>query len=220
VSREHEKATCILDDDGRAFTFTVPGVMAFRGSFSATFVRGEQTRELLSTMGVAAFQPGRTQVLHAAEGVLLADPATFTEHTPCGRATGTEVALRFAHVQMDLLVRFSQVPGLSGFQVQAGVRNSGPTPVHLLSVTPVVMEGRVECKPTEWLVTALSQSVKSGPVVVTLDEAQAPFKVYEYGGFYRVDGKGFLFGPVGSPTAYLESSIAYKGDGNGFFDCL
>jgi len=123
------------------------------------------------------------------------------------------VALRFAHVQMDLLLRFSQVPGLSGFQVQAGVRNSGPTPVHLLSVTPVVMEGRVEGWSAEWLVTALDQSVKNGPVVVTLDEAQAPFKVYEYGGFYRVDSKGFLFGPVGTPTAYLESTIAYKGDG-------
>jgi len=213
LSRGQEKVIATLDDDGRAFTFTIPGVMDFRGSFSATFVRGEQPHELLSTMGVAAFQPGQTQVLHSVEGVLLADPETFTEQTPCGQATGREVALRFAPVQMDLLVRLSQVKGLSGFQVQLGIRNSGPSPVRLLSLTPVVMEGRVECNPSEWLVTALDQSVKSGPVVFALNELQAPFKVYEYGGFYRVDGKGFLFGPVGTPTAYLEASIAHKGDG-------
>ena len=212
-SRGKEKAIVALDDDGRVFTFTVPGVMDFRGSFSATFVRGEQSRELLSTMGVAAFQPGKTQIVHAAEGVLLSAPETFTEQTPCGQATGREVALRFAHVQMDLLVRLSQVKGLSGFQVQLGIRNSGPSPVRLLSLTPVVMEGRVECTPSEWLVTALDQSIKFGPVVFALDELQAPFKVYEYGGFYRVDGKGFLFGPVGTPTAYLEASIAHMGEG-------
>jgi hypothetical protein len=87
LSQGHEKVIAALDANGRAFTFTVPGVMAFRGSFSATFVRNEQTRELLSTLGVAAVQPGQTQVLHAAEGVLLAAPETFTENTPCGRAT-------------------------------------------------------------------------------------------------------------------------------------
>ncbi len=213
LPQEQAKVTCALDDDGRAFTFTVPGVMAFRGTFSAAFVRGEHTRELLSTLGVSAVQPGQTQVLHAAEGVLLAVPETFTENTPCGRATGKEVALRFERMQMDLLVRLSQVTGLSGFQVQTGIRNSGPAPVRLLSLTPVALEGRVEGKPAEWLVTALDQSVKSGPVVVTLDEVQAPFTIHEYGGFYRVDGNGFLFGPVGSPTAYLEASIAYQGDG-------
>jgi alpha-galactosidase len=212
-SRGQEKGIATLDDDGRAFTFTVPEVMDFRGSFSATFVRGEQSRELLSTMGVASYQPGTTQIIHAAEGVLLSGPETFIEQTPCGQATGREVELRFAHVQMDLLVRLSQVKGLSGFQVQLGIRNSGPSPVRLLSLTLVVMEGHVECKPAEWVVTALDQSVKFGPVVFTLDELQTPFKVFEYGGFYRVDGKGFLFGPVGTPTAYLESSIAHKGDG-------
>jgi hypothetical protein len=146
LSQEQAKVTCTLDDDGRAFTFSVPEVMDFRGSFSATFVRGEQARQLLSTMGVAAFQPGKTQILNSAEGVLLAAPETFTEQTPCGQATGREVALRFAHVQMDLLVRLSQVKGLSGFQVQLGIRNSGPSPVRLLSLTPVAMEGRVEDK--------------------------------------------------------------------------
>ena len=220
VSREHEKVTWTLDDDGRAFTFSVPGVMAFRGSFSATCVRGKQARELLSTMDMIVAPAGQTQELYSAAGKLLSPPEQTTEETPFGRASVTEVTLRFPKEQIDLLFRASQVPGVRGFQAKAGIRNTGFAPVRLLSLTPVVLEGRVECKPTEWLVTALSQSVKSGPVVVTLDEAQAPFKVFEYGGFYRVDGKGFLFGPVGSPTAYLEASIAYKGDGKMAFSIV
>ena len=28
-----------------------------------------------------------------------------------------------------------------------------------------------------------------------------------------MDGKGFLFGPVGTPTAYLEANVTHKGDG-------
>ena len=203
----------VLDADGRGFTFAIPKVMTFKGSFSATLVRGAQTRELLSTMGLPEFQPGRTQVLHSAKGMLLSGPESFTEETPCGRATGKEVALRFDRVYLDLLIRFSQVEGVSGFQVQTGVRNSGSTPVRLLSLSPVVMEGRVEGKPEEWLVTALDASVKYNPAVVALNETQTPFNVFEYGGFYRGDGNGFLFGPVGTPDAYVDASIAHKGDG-------
>jgi signal transduction histidine kinase len=207
------KAIATLDTDGRGFTFEIPQIMTFKGSFSAMLVRGAQTRELLSTMGMPEFQPGRTQVLHSAEGVLLSGTDFFTEETPCGRATGKEVALRFHRLQLDLLVRLSQVKGLSGFQVQLGIRNSGPSPVRLLSLTPVVMEGRVEGKPEEWLVTALDASVKYNPAVVALNEIQNSFNVFEYGGFYRGDGNGFLFGPVGTPAAYVEASIAHKGNG-------
>jgi signal transduction histidine kinase len=220
LPQEQAKVTCALDADGRAFTFTVPGVMAFRGSFSAAFVRGEQTRELLSTMEGGALPPGQTQALHSAAGKLISPVAQIIEETPFGRASVSEVALRFEKEQIDVLFRFSQVPGVRGFQAQAGLRNTGPSLVRLLSLTPVALEGHVEGKPAEWLVTALDQSVKLGPVVFALDELQAPFKVYEYGGFYRGDGNGFLFGPVGSPTAYLEASIAHKGDGKVDFSVI
>jgi len=203
----------ILDADGRGFTFAIPKVMTFKGSFSATLVRDAQTRELLSTMGLPEFKPGLTQVLHSAEGVLLADPESFTEETPYGRATGKEVALRFDRVQLDLLVRFSQVPGLRGFQVKTGVRNSGPSSVRLLTLSPVVMEFQVPGKPMGWLVTALNTSVKVAPPIVALSEISQPLTVFEYGGFYSApDGNGFLFGPVGTPVAYVKASIEHKGD--------
>ena len=76
-----------LDADGRGFTFEMPQLMTFKGGFSATLVRGPQTRELLSTMGLPEFKPGLTQVLHSAEGVLLSGSDSFTEETTCSRAT-------------------------------------------------------------------------------------------------------------------------------------
>lgn len=190
------KVTCALAVDGRTFTFAVPGVMAFQGSFSATVVSG-----------------GQTQELHSAAGRLVAPVEKSSEETPCGRASVREAALRFEQEQMDLLLRFSQVKGLPGFQAQAGIRNRGATPVRLLSVTPVALEGRVEVGPSRWLVTALDTSIKDAPAVVALSEMQQPLSVFEYGGFYSYGADGFLFGPVGAPIAYVEASIAHKGEG-------
>jgi hypothetical protein len=137
-----EKASATLDADGRAFTFTMPGVMAFRGSFSATLVTGGHPYELLSTMG-AVLPAGQTQQLHSAAGKLLFPLEQTIEDTPCGRATVTEATLRFEREQIDLLVRFSQIQGLPGFQAQTGIRNRGAAPVRLLSLSPVVMEFQV-----------------------------------------------------------------------------
>ena len=210
----HDEPTAGLDADGRGFTFEIPKIMTFKGSFSATLVRGAQPRELLSIMGLPEFLPGQTQLLHSAEGVLIAEPELFTEDTPLGPATGQEVALRFDRMQLDLLIRFSQVRGVPGFQVQTGVRNSGPAPVRLISLSPVAMEGQMSGKPNHWLVTALDTSVKNAPPVVELSEIQQPFKVFEYGGFYSApEGHGFIFGPVGTPSAYVQASFEHKGEG-------
>jgi alpha-galactosidase len=209
-----EKANVALDADGRAFTFAVPGTMDFKGSFSATIVSGMQTRELLSTMGQAALPAGQTQELHSAAGKLFAPVEESSEETPCGRASVTEVTLRFEKEQVDLLFRLSRIAGLPGMQAQAGLRNTGSAPVRLLSVTPVALEGQVEGNPTEWLVTALDMRVKEAPPVVALNEIQKPLRVFEYGGFYRGDGNGFLFGPVGAPIAYVQASFAHQGQGS------
>jgi alpha-galactosidase len=196
-SKELKNPCLQLNTDSRTFTFTIPEVMAFKGHFSATIVHA-----------------GQTQELHSAEGSLLAPLQSFSEETPHGWATGTEVALRFDRVQLDLLVRFSQVPGVSGFQVQSGVRNAGTSPIRLLSLSPVVMEGRMQFKPEKVLVTALNTSVKVAPPVVALNEISQPLTVFEYGGFYSAsDGDGFLFGPVGTPSAYVQASIAHQGEG-------
>ncbi len=65
----------------------------------------------------------------------------------------------------------------------------------------------------EWLVTALDQSVNEVSPVVALSEISKPLNVREYGGLYRRDGAGFLFGPVGTPTAYVDARIAHGGGG-------
>jgi signal transduction histidine kinase len=207
-----------LDADGRVFTLAVPGVMTFKGSFSATIVREGQSPALLSTMGESLLA-GHTQTLHSAAGKLLFPLEHSREETPCGRATVMKAELRFERAQTDLLVRFSQVPGLPGVQAQVGIRNTGPTPVRLISVTPLVLEGRVEGKLEEWLVTALDTSDEGEPLAVALNEIQKPLNVFEHGGFYRGDGSGFLFGPVGDPAAYVEATIAHTGNGSVSFAC-
>lgn len=195
-----QKADSVLNSDGRSFTFAVPGVMSFKGGFSALVVSA-----------------GQTQELNSASGTLAGPPEHFNEETPCGRASVTAVTLRFEKEQIDILFRLSQVPGVSGIQSQAGIRNRVSAPVKLLSLTPVAMEGLVEGNPDEWLVTSLDTSVKVAPPVMALSEITQPCNVFEYGGFYSKDGKGFLFGPVGAPVAYVQASIAHKGNGKAAF---
>jgi len=191
-----ERVIATLDADSRAFTFAVPGTMDFRGSCSATVVKGGQTQELSSAQGRLAFPAEQVE-----------------EDTPCGRAMVTEGTLRFEKEKMDLLVRLGRIPGVCGLVAQVGVCNTGPAPISLVSLTPVRLEGQVVGAPAAWLVTALDASIKNAAPVVALDEIQEPFSVFEFGGFYCRNGKGFLFGPVGTPIAYVQASIAHKGAG-------
>lgn len=191
-----ERVIATLDADSRAFAFAVPGTMDFRGSFSATVVRGGQTQDLFSVDGKLAFPAEQLE-----------------EDTPCGRVTVTEGTLRFENEKMDLLVRLGQIPGVCGLVAQVGVCNTGPAPIRLVSMTPLKLDGQVVGAPAEWLVTALDTSIKVAAPVVSLDEIQEPFSVFECGGFYCRNGKGFLFGPVGAPIAYVQASIAHKGAG-------
>ncbi len=191
-----ETVSVALDADGRAFTFAAPGTMGFRGGFSATVVIGGRTKELCS-----------------AAGALIAPAAQATEDTPYGQAGVTAVTMRFAEEQVDLLFRLGQIPGVPGLLAQAGIRNGGKARINLVSMTPAALEGRVTGAPSEWLVTELDKSIKEAPPVVALGEISQPLNVREYGGFYRQDGAGFLFGPVGTPTAYVDARIAHGGGG-------
>jgi hypothetical protein len=80
----------------------------------------------------------------------------------------------------------------------------------------------VEGDPADWLVTRLVgnfEHVTPG-VVCPLDAINAPLEVQETGAFYRHDGVGFLFAPVGEPIAYLKSSITYAGKGRVSLDIV
>ena len=192
--QETVKAT--LDADGRAFTFVAPGMTGCRAGWSATIEIN-----------------GKRRVLSSADGQMLASAAQTSEATPYGQAKVTETIIRFEQEQVALLFRLAQVPGVPGVLAQAGIRNGGQNSVNLVSVTPVAAEFTVSGSPDEWLVTALDQSVNEMPPVVALREIRDVLKVREYGSLYRPDGLGFLFGPVGTPVAYVDARIAQSGGG-------
>ncbi|MEI7902038.1 MAG: ATP-binding protein, partial [bacterium] len=182
-----------LDADGRAFTFSAPGVMDFRGSFSATIVSGGETQELVSAAGT------------------LAVPAEQAEEaTPSGRAEVTAVTLRFGKEQIDLLFRLGRIPGVPGVLAQAGVRNIGAASVNLQQLTPIALEGTLAGSPSEWLVTGLHPET---PVLCAVDEINDSLHLHEYGGLYRKDRVGFLFGPAGDPVAYIHVCLTPSGNG-------
>jgi alpha-galactosidase len=209
-----EKENILLNADGRVFTFTMPGVMTFKGSYSVSLVRDVENPEPSSDLNGCAQPCGQTQELQSTTGRLLAPVEQSTEDTPAGQASVRGAVLRFEQAQIDLLFRFSQVTGVPGFQAQAGIHNRGATPLRLVSVTPVALEGRVEGNPAEWLVTSLDTSSKLAPSVISLNEIAKPLTIFEHGSLYRGDKKGFLFGPVGKPTAYVQANISHKSNGN------
>jgi len=191
-----------LAADGRTVSVSAPGLPAWRGCYAATTAAdGGQWQQLFSTNGAAG-------------------PVTqVTEATPYGPADLAAVTVRFEQPQLELLFRFGRTPGRPGVLAQAGLRNSGRGPVRLLALTPLLLAGQVAGPPAEWLITALDQSVKQGPAVVALDELRAPYGVHESGGCYRPDGAGFLFGPVGTPIAYLDGRFQHGGQGWVTFQC-
>ena len=180
-----------LAADGRSFSVTAPGVSGFRGGFSASIKVGGQKHVLTSAGGVV---DGVTQQL--------------SEETPYGRAEVSATTLRFAETQVDLLFRLGRVAGVPGVLAQAGIRNTGSQPVNLLTVTPVAATLQVTGAEADWLVTAMDP-VNGGET--TLGDIRTPLQVWEYGSLYRRDGAGLLFGPVGTPCAYLNTRVTHSG---------
>ena len=185
-----------LAADGRTFTITAPGLTSLQGGFAASIKVGDQLRELSSADGVAA---GLAEHL--------------TETTPHGVAGITATTIRFEKEQVELMLRLGSVPGGPGVLAQAGIRNTGKEPVSLVAVTPLAMVGRVTGQPADWFVTALLPNYERSQSVDSLDEIHEPLHVEEYGSFYRRDGTGFLFGPVGTPIAFLHTYIQRENEG-------
>ncbi len=181
-----------LAADGRSFSVTAPGVSGFRSGFAAN-------------IRVA----GKKQVLSSTGGVAAGPPQQLTEETPYGKAQVQATTLRFAEAQVDLLFRFGRVAGVPGVLAQAGIRNAGTQPVTLLSVTPVTAALQVTGAESDWLITAMD------PVnghATTLGDIRTQLQVWEYGSLYRRDGAGLLFGPVGTPCAYLNTRVSHPGE--------
>jgi two-component sensor histidine kinase len=186
-----------MEPDSRTLIVQSPGLVDCKSTFSATIISG-----------------GKTQVLSSVLGTVAGNPEHTTEETPYGKANITTVTVRFEAEQVDLLFRLGQLPGVPGVLAQAGIRNVGQSPVKLVSVKPLVMEAHVAGNPTDWLVTILNRAMKNAPPAITFGGTNLPIRVHENGGFYRTDGAGFFFGPVGEPISYVEAAIA-RADNNG-----
>jgi alpha-galactosidase len=128
---------------------------------------------------------------------------------------GAVTTISFPKAGIELLFRLDPAPGNAGVWARAGIRNTGKEAVNLVTLTPVVAEFRVMGNPPEWLVTGLDPRT---PVLTAVSEIRDPLDVHEYGGFYRRDGVGFLFGPVGDPVAYVNARFAPADEGKIAFD--
>ena len=122
------------------------------------------------------------------------------------------LGFRFPAEGIELFCRLDMSEDGSAVLLQSGVRNIGSTAFNLVTITPVALTGSVEGNSSEWLATALGESARSAPPVVAISDIQESLAVHEYGGLYRRDGTGFLFGPVGEPIAYVDATIAYGED--------
>ena len=195
-----------LEAGGRTITLTAPGLDGFRGGFSATVVIGDVT-----------------QVLESASGTLVGTNAFTEEDSPYGPADVSLSTIRFEQERLDLLVRLEKVHGVPVVTLRAGINNFGERPVELVGVSPLVMgeavsTGRTDRSngsfqmsgsPADWLVTGLNANTQ---VVSSAQDMGNPLRIEEQGSFYRSDGVGFLFGPVGTPVAYVSAHVVVQGE--------
>lgn len=154
--------------------------------------------------GVMNFRAGFSATIRIAERNIALSSAG-------GEKTGPNI--RFADEGVELFCRLEHPDGIPGVLLQAGIRNTGTDPLKLISLTPLAMEGQLEGNLPEWLVTALVESADETTPVVAISDIFETLHIHEYGGLYRPDGKGFFFGPVGTPVAYVGTKIAHSGDG-------
>ena len=187
-----------LAADGRTFTVRAPGLSGCQGGFSARIKVGDQEQELSS-----------------ADGPPAASTKRVTEATPYGEAKLTATTIHFEQEQVDLLLRLGRVPGLPAVLAQVGIHNTGQQPLDLLAVTPMALAVQVTGRPADWVITGFKSSLQA---VIGLDDVIKPLDVHEAGGLYNTEGTGFLFGPVGTPTSYVDARFTPdRGEGHVVF---
>lgn len=186
---------------GRALTLEAEGFADWRCEYAAKVVVSGKELEIASTAG---------ELIHSTA-------TAETETTPLGSASITVRTIHFPEHGISMVHRSGKLPGTPLVLMQCGITNRGKQPIQLVSVTPMRMEFSVTGKPSDWWITALSDSVEAVRPVVALEQAVQPMTVFENGGFYRHDGVGFLFGPVGTPVAYVNAAIAMTQPGRTAF---
>ena len=203
-----------FDMEGRSVTLAATGFSAFLSRFSAVVEVGGTKRSFSSIAG--SVQPVNKS----------------TESTPYGQAAVRTSTIHFDAEHLDLMLRLGHLSGVPGVLFQAGIRNAGGKAIKLSSLTPVQASEAgttneqigitVEGDPADWLITRLVGNFqrRTQGAVCMLNMLNTPLQIQERGGFYRRDGVGFLFAPVGHPIAYLKSSVTYAGKGRAAFDIV
>lgn len=191
------------DADRRQVVIEADGFAGWRGSYSVRVVVDGQEIELPSSEGK----------------LLAATPTAETEMTPQGAASITARSIDFPQHGLRLLYRLGRIPGSSLLLAQSGIANRGKDPVQLVTTTPLRTEFAVAGAPADWWITALNDSLQTARPVVGLEEATQALGVVEHGAFYRRDGLGFVFGPVGRPIAYVNAAFMMRQPGRVGFDC-
>ena len=205
VSASAQAVEARLAEDGRSVILSAPGIEYFRGGFSAWIND----------------VPGTNYVLSSESGSQVGRISTAVENTPYGMATVQRATFEFKEEQMELLFRLDKMAGVPVVLLQAGIRNRGRRPVSLDNTCPLVMQPdpsdespvcsiQVSGKLSDWFLTGLHPAT---PVLSALDELRKKETIHEYGGCYRSDGTGFLFGPVGTPVAYVGGRVMAVGKG-------
>jgi hypothetical protein len=92
-----------LEGGGRTITLTAPGLVEFRGGFSARVVI-----------------EGVTNVLSSDSGTLVGINSYTAEATPYGLANGSTSTIRFEKEQIELLFRLDQIPGVPVVMIAGG----------------------------------------------------------------------------------------------------
>ncbi len=129
---------------------------------------------------------------------------------------GAVTTIRFPEESIELLFQLESRTDAPAIMVRAGIRNTGTAPVSLLSATAVAAEWKLPANLNGWMLTGFHPAT---PVVQALRFIDKPLQVHEYGGCFHADGAGFLFGPVGDPTADLDSLWVKVGDHRMSFQC-
>jgi signal transduction histidine kinase len=124
--------------------------------------------------------------------------------------------LRFPDENIDLLFEMESRSDAPAVMLRAGIRNHGKSPVKLLSATPIAAEWKSPADHGAWVLTGFHPRT---PVLRRLSDLHEPADIHEYGGCYHPAGKGFLFGPIGEPVAYLKGRFERQEGGRIHFEC-
>ena len=156
--------------------------------------------EFHSTWSATVQRKGTPQrMLKSTEGVVTPGPVTV---------------IRFPDETIELLFQLESRGDAPAVMARVGIRNTGESPVELLSAAPVMAEWKLPADLNGWFLTGFHPET---PVLQVLREIYQPVKVYEYGGCYHTGGQGFLFGPVGEPVAFVQGRFARFGEDRMYF---